>query len=297
MTRVLVTGLNGQVARALSARWGDAQKLELIHAVRPEFEMARPDSLGRYLDGVMPDVVVNAAAYTAVDLAEDEPELARIVNADSPAAIARWCAQSGAQMIHLSTDYVYAGTGTNALLETEEVAPQNVYGYTKLAGEQAIVRALPRHVILRTAWVYSPYGKNFVKTMLALASGRPEIRVVADQFGNPTSALDIADAILVILNRWQEEPGQGLGQTYHVAGQGHANWAELASAIMTLSKTHGGPSADIIPISSSAFPTRARRPSNSRLDCGKFAREWGWLAPHWSQSLASVVEQLSSETR
>ena len=294
MTKVLVTGAQGQVARALADGCSRVSGHEFVFAARPEFDLAKPESLGTVLDRWKPDIIVSAAAYTAVDLAEDEPDQARKINAEAPAVIARWCATQGSRMIHLSTDYVYAGTGELPYVESDEVAPQNVYGATKLAGEQAVRETLAQHVILRTAWVYSPYGKNFVKTMLHLAASRPELRVVADQFGNPTSAADIASGVFQILEQWKKYPSLGLGQTYHLAGDGHTHWAEFADRIMQFSREAGGPGSKITPIGSADYPTKARRPANSRLDCSKFEMTWGWKPAHWSNSLAPVVAALRS---
>ena len=292
MTKVLVTGAQGQVSRALAEGWSRVSGHEFVSVARPEFDLAKPESLGAVLDRHKPDIIVSAAAYTAVDLAEDEPEQARVINAEAPAAMARWCAAHGARLVHLSTDYVYAGTGDRPYVESDEVAPQNVYGVTKLAGEQAVRQSLDQHVILRTAWVYSPYGKNFVKTMLNLAANRPELRVVADQFGNPTSAADIASGVFRILEQWKGNPSLGLGQTYHLAGDGHTHWAEFADRIMQFSRDAGGPASRIVPIGTADYPTKARRPANSRLDCSKFERVWGWKSAHWSVSLAPVIAAL-----
>lgn len=289
--KILVTGRDGQVALSLAER-APLNGFYPVFAARPELDLAKPADIAKALDVIKPDVVISAAAYTAVDLAEDEPDLAHIVNAEGPAAIAAWCAANHARMIHLSTDYVFEGSGTAAHVETDPVAPQGVYGQTKLDGEIAIRQALDDHLIMRTAWVYSPFGKNFVKTMLKVAETRPELNVVADQHGNPTSALDIADAICAVLKVWAGGQGNGLGQTYHLTGSGEATWADLAECVFAESAALGGPSAKVNRIATDQYPTKAKRPGNSRLDCSKFERDFGWSAPDWKQSTAAVVKRL-----
>ena len=289
--KILVTGRDGQVAQCLAERIGTSGH-EVVFAARPEFDLADSGSIICVLDSVKPQVVVSAAAYTAVDQAEDEPGLARAINAGGPATIAGWCAANGARMIHLSTDYVFPGTGTKAHVETDETGPQGVYGQTKLEGEIAIREKLTEHLIMRTAWVYSIYGKNFIKTMLKVAESRPELNVVADQFGNPTSAHDIADAIFHVLGKWKTGETTGLGQTYHVAGTGEAVWADLAEVTFAASAALGGPVSKVHRITSDAYPTKAKRPANSRLDCTKFARDFAWHSTDWRKSAADVVARL-----
>ena len=289
--KVIVTGREGQVAQCLASN-AAAQKFDLQFVARPEFDLSDTGTVRHALDSLKPDVIVNAAAYTAVDLAEDQPDVAYAVNAGGPAAIAEWCAKNDARMLHLSTDYVFAGTGNRAHVETDPVGPQGVYGQTKLAGEIAIREALDAHLIMRTAWVYSPFGKNFVKTMLKLAETRPELSVVADQFGNPTSANDISAAVFCILQNWQSGGNTGIGQTYHVAGTGDASWADLAECVFAESTKMGGPFAAIYRIASKQYPTKAKRPANSRLDTTKFERDFGWRAPEWRISAQSTVRTL-----
>ncbi len=290
--KVVVTGRDGQVAQSIAERANGIAWLDVAFVARPEFDLADASSIISTLNDMRPDVVVSAAAYTAVDLAEDEPEAAQAINADGPGEIARWCAANGARMIHLSTDYVFAGTGTSSHLETDDVDPQGVYGRTKLTGEIVLRAALKDHLILRTAWVYSPFGKNFVKTMLKVAEARDSLSVVADQHGNPTSALDIADAILTVLRKWNDGASVGLGETYHLAGTGEAVWADLAEQVFFTSKAAGGPSASVTRITTDQDPTKAKRPANSKLDCGKFERDFGWRAPEWRDSTDEVVKRL-----
>ncbi len=290
--RVVVTGRDGQVASCLAERSSNQTLFDITFLGRKELDLADPDGIMAALDRAHPDVVVSAAAYTAVDLAEDEPELARTVNAAGPKAIAIWCRDNGSRMIHLSTDYVFAGTGEAAHVETDPVDPRSVYGSTKLAGEVEIRDTLKDHAILRTAWLYSPFGKNFIRTILKLAETKRSINVVSDQFGNPTSALDLADAILALMTDWQAGGRSGLSQTYHLGGTGSTNWADLADFVFAVSEKAGGPYSSVNPVRTEDYPTRACRPANSRLDCSKFFADFGWRAPEWRKSVAEVVSRL-----
>lgn len=287
--RVLITGREGQVARSLAER--APADWELLFAARPGFDLADPGSIESSVASFSPDLVISAAAYTAVDQAEDEPELAWAVNAEAPATLARTAHEAGAPIIHLSTDYVFDGTLDRPYSEADEVAPIGAYGRSKLAGEEGVRASAADHVILRTAWVYSPFGNNFVKTMLRLAAERDTLTVVEDQVGNPTSALDIAEAILAVAHKWQRQGSIASG-TYHFAGSGDTSWAGFAENIFDASGRHGGPSARVQGIPSSQWPTKAMRPANSRLDCSKFVRTFGYTAPHWSISADEVVRRL-----
>lgn len=290
--KLLVTGRDGQVARSLAARIAASHGIEVVFAARPELDLARPDTIAAVIEAARPDVVVSAAAYTAVDQAEDEPDLAFAVNAAGAGEVARAAAAIGAPVVHLSTDYVFDGGADRPYREDDPTGPQGVYGASKLAGEEAVAAANPRHVILRTAWVYSPFGKNFVRTMLRLAADRDEVSVVADQLGNPTSALDIADAVLAISNRLGENSGDEIRGIYHMAGTGDASWADLAEAVFQQSATLGGPSAKVRRIATSDYPTRARRPANSRIDAEKLYRRTGYRAPRWQDSVAETVRSV-----
>jgi dTDP-4-dehydrorhamnose reductase len=288
--RLAVTGRGGQVARSLAERAGG--DVEVVRVGRPELDLAQPETIAPALAAVRPDVVVSAAAYTAVDQAEDEPDLAFAINAAGAGAVARAAAGIGAPVIHLSTDYVFDGEADAPYGEDHAPGPASIYGASKLAGEEMVAEANPRHLILRTAWVYSPFGRNFVGTMLRLAADRDEIAVVSDQWGNPTSALDIADGILVAalkLRRAADFPGHGV---YHLAGAGATNWSGLARHVLETSARLGGPRAHIREIATADYPTRARRPANSRLSVEKFAAVFGWRAPDWQGSVEEVVRRM-----
>jgi dTDP-4-dehydrorhamnose reductase len=253
-------------------------------------DITRPEAVAAALDAAHPELVINLAAYTAVDRAESEPDAAQAVNCTAAANVAADCARRGTPLIHLSTDYVFDGDKTGAYVEDDPVNPLGVYGRTKEAGERAVREALPRHVILRTSWVYGAFGQNFVKTMLRLGGERPALRVVADQRGSPTAAADIAAALVAVAARLGEpDPPWG---TYHFAGGGVTTWHGFAVAIFELAAPRLGRAPRVEPIATADYPTAARRPANSVLDCAKIARAFGVAAPPWRQSLARVVAEL-----
>jgi dTDP-4-dehydrorhamnose reductase len=283
--RILVIGQSGQVATALLER-GAASGRDVVARGRPHADLSDPTSLERAVEETAPGVVVNAAAYTAVDAAEEEEPAAYALNAEGPGALARICAVHNVPLAHLSTDYVFDGALDRPYSEDDPVNPQTAYGRTKVAGEEAVREAGGKALILRTAWVYAPFGKNFVRTMLRVGAERDHLRVVADQRGNPTSALDIADAILALADRtahWPLTP-----DVLHLVGTGEATWHELAEAIFSWSPY----APHVEAITTAEFPTPARRPANSRLDCGKLARQHGIVLPHWRESARAVVERL-----
>lgn len=290
--RILVTGRNGQLARSLAERSEFHSAVELHFAARPDCDLAVPGSVGKAIRDARPDLVVSAAAYTAVDKAEQERELAQRINAEAVGEIAEAAAAVGAPVIHVSTDYVFGGSGDASMREDEAIAPLGAYGQTKAAGEAALRVGQGDHLILRTAWVYSPFGANFVKTMLRLARDRDEISVVADQVGSPTNALDLADVILALATRRLAGDASGWGQTYHAAGNGQASWAEFAAEIMRLS----GSETRIRPIATADFPTPAKRPAWSVLDGGKLKTQFGLVMPEWKESLPAVVARLLEES-
>lgn len=290
--RILVTGREGQIATALREAEPVAG-FEVICLSRPTLDLENPATIAPAIRTSGADLVVNAAAYTAVDEAESEPEKAFAINADAAGRIAAAARGLGIPVIQLSTDYVFDGAKLEPYLETDPVAPQGIYGASKLAGEKAVAGANPDHVILRTAWVYAPYGRNFVRTMLRLAGERDEIGVVADQWGSPTYAPDIADAILKIAaNITANRADPALYGLFHLTGGGETSWAGFAETIFSLSRERGGPFARVKPIATADYPTPARRPANSRLDCGRLARQHGIALPPWRQSLARALDRL-----
>lgn len=287
---ILVTGGSGQLASALVA----AARVPLVRVGRPEFDFDLPETIEAAFRRASPWLVVNAAAYTAVDVAEDDAAAAYRANRDGPAILARLCAAAGVPLIHVSTDYVFDGLKDAPYVETDPVAPQGVYGASKLAGEEAVLAACPQAIVLRTAWVYAAAGKNFVLTMLNLAKTRDHLRVVADQCGCPTAAPDLADAILAIAARLRAEGWQRrFGGVFHAAGSGWTTWHGLAGAVFEEAALHGAPVPRAVDaISTTEFPTKAKRPANSRLDCAKLAAVFGVRLPEWRGTLGRVVAEV-----
>jgi len=287
---VLVIGRNGQVARCLAeAELPDGWRL-VCRGRAEGCSITDPEALARTLDAVKPGIVVNASAYTAVDAAETDAENAYRVNRDGPAALAGLAAARGTPLIHFSTDYVFAGD-KERYREDDPVAPLNVYGASKAAGETAVRERHGQHVILRTSWVYSPFGTNFVKTMLRLGESRPELRIVADQHGAPTSARDLAAAVVTIARRIGA--GDGRFGTFHIAGGGETTWFGLAEAVFRHTGARSGPTPRLVPIGTAEYPTPARRPPSSRLDCSKLADAYGIRLPHWQESLSACLDELA----
>lgn len=293
--RILVTGREGQVARSLIERAHMRSSIKVETVGRPDLDLARPESVMAAIAERAPDLVVSAAAYTAVDQAEDDLDLALTVNAAGASAAARATAQLGIPILHLSTADVFSGEKADAYLEDDPVGPQSAYGRTKLAGEVAVADANPRHIILRTSWIYSPFGRNFVKTMLDLARTQDSIDVVSDQIGNPTSALDIADGILHIAWALMAMPSAEKFGIFHLAGTGATSRNGFAENIFVESRSAGGPAATVRPVPTPADPTRAKRPKNSQLSAAKFARIYGWQMPDWRLSCADVVRRVVEE--
>jgi len=290
--RLAVTGREGQVVRSLIERAAGSE-IEIVTLGRPAFDLAgRAEDIMAAIEAARPDGIVSAAAYTQVDRAESEPDVAFAVNCDGPRAVAEAAATLAVPLIHLSTDYVFDGTSAKPYTEDDATNPTGVYGASKLAGEQAVLDAHDNSAVLRTAWVYSPFGANFVKTMLGLAGEREEVSVVADQYGNPSSALDIADGILRVAANLREDAGRSLRGTFHMTGRGSATWAELAEAAFAFSAEAGGPSARVRRIDTADYPTAARRPLNSQLDSNKLARVHGIRLPEWRASSKEVVRRL-----
>lgn len=290
--RLLVTGRQGQLARSIAERAADHPSLEIIFTSRADADLSSSGSVAAVIAAIQPDLIVNAAAYTAVDQAEGEPALAFRINAEGAGEAAAAALEVGAAVIQLSTDYVFDGRAGEPYREDAPTEPLSVYGRSKLAGEEAVRRGNPDHLILRTSWVYSPFGRNFVRTMLSLAAQKDVLEVVDDQVGCPTSALDLAGAILAIVQRWQEGDRTGLGETYHLAGSGSASWYELAGEIMGQCRRLGLPTAQVQPIATADWPTKATRPAQAMLDCSKIERDLGLRLPEWRRSVAQTVERL-----
>jgi dTDP-4-dehydrorhamnose reductase len=282
--RILVTGGAGQLATALVRARGE----QVVRVGRPDFDFDRPETIAAAVERVRPALVINAAAWTAVDAAESEPEAARRANDTGPGLLAKACREAGAGLIHVSTDYVFDGLKGAAYTENDPTSPTGVYGATKLAGEHAVLAAYPGAVILRTSWVYARAGKNFVLTMLNAAKRAPRLRVVADQKGCPTNADDLAAAALAVADRMLEG-GAAPGGIYHAAGSGETTWHGLATAIFEEAGAYGWTQPPVDPIATADWPTPARRPPDSRLDCGKLAEVFGVRLPPWRPSLAAAV--------
>lgn len=293
--RMVVTGREGQVVRSLLERGKEEGRFEVVALGRPALDLNEPERIEAALRQVRPEVIVSAAAYTAVDRAETDAAAAETANAVAPGKIAAAAALLGVPVIHLSTDYVFDGTKPEPYVETDPVGPTSVYGRSKLAGERAVAAATQNHVILRTAWVYSPFGRNFLKTMLQLGESRKRIDVVDDQRGNPTSALDIADGILAVAANLLARDDAGLRGVFHMAGAGEASWADFAIEIFAASARCGGPTAEVGRIATSAYPTPARRPANSRLDCGRLERLHGVRLGDWRRATAETVARVLKE--
>jgi dTDP-4-dehydrorhamnose reductase len=280
---LLVFGSTGQVATELRRRAPDA-----VYLSRAEADQSDPGACAAAVHDHRPSAVINAAAWTAVDRAEAEEAAATVVNGEAPGAIARACAALGIPFIHISTDYVFDGSGDTPFRPGDPIGPLGAYGRSKLAGEQAIRTAGGVHVILRTSWVFSAHGGNFVKTMLRLSETRDALNVVEDQIGGPTPAADIAAACLTIADRLRADPGKG--GTYHFSGAPDASWADFARDIFA----QAGRQVAVTGIPTTAYPTPARRPANSRMDCTATATAFGILRPDWRTGLAQVLAALGS---
>ncbi len=287
--KLLVLGAGGQVGHELCRlAWPDGYSVAAFD--RGGVDIAQREKVFAAVARERPDIVINAAAYTAVDRAESEPDIAWASNCSGPANIAAACQEAAIPLIHLSTDYVFDGSKPGAYFEADPVKPLGVYGESKEAGDQAVRGALSHHVILRTAWVYSAHGRNFVKTMLRLAGERPVLRVVADQIGSPTSAADIAAAIAAIAQ--QLNAGNTSWGTYHFAGGGAVTWHGFAEAIFELAAPRRGPPPLVEAIATADYPTPARRPANSVLDCRRIGEVFGIVPRPWREALAKVIGEL-----
>ena len=290
--RILVTGRDGQVAMSLR-EIGPSRGHEIIALGRPELDLAGdPAAIVNSIVEQEPNAIVSAAAYTAVDKAESDRAAAQIVNVRGANAVAAAARRIDVPLLHLSTDYVFDGSKATPYVETDPTCPGSVYGETKRDGEDAVLAVHDNVATIRTAWVYSPFGHNFVKTMLRLAEDRDEVAVVSDQVGNPTSAIDIAEGLLTIAANLAAASDPALRGVFHMAGTGSASWATFAAAIFEASAELGGPTASVRQITTSEYPTAARRPANSQLDCSKLAKAHGVILPAWTESMELIVERL-----
>ena len=292
---ILLTGAAGQVGWEL--RRSLAPLGHVVALSRSELDLTRHGRIAEMVEAVAPAVIVNAAAYTAVDLAESERDAAFAINATAPRALAESAARAGAAMVHFSTDYVFDGTKTTAYLEDDAPAPLGVYGSSKLAGDQAVMGAGIPYFVLRTSWVYAARGRNFLRTMLRLAHERAELAVVADQFGAPTPARLVADVTAQLLGHGRDPTGfrfpSRLSGVYNVTARGVASWYDLATAILALDPRRERQTVrHIRAVTTAEYPTPARRPTNSRLDLGKLERTLGIRMPEWKAQLETVMREL-----
>ncbi|EJM44028.1 dTDP-4-dehydrorhamnose reductase [Pseudomonas sp. GM33] len=286
--KVLINGRHGQVSHELQRRLGVLG--ELIVLGRDQLDLAQPAQIRRQVQSVRPDLIINAAAHTAVDLAESEPQTAFAINAIAPGILAEEALALDIPLIHYSTDYVFDGLKAGPYNEDDTPNPLGVYGKSKLAGEQAIKDVQGKHLILRTSWVYSNHGRNFLLTMQRLLQEKPELRVVADQIGAPTWAGTLANSTLALIEHWQAREVANWG-TYHLTAQGETSWFGFAQAIGEALRQQGKPCAALLPIPSSDYPTPAARPLNSRLDCSRLQRDWGVSQPDWQMALRECLTE------
>ncbi len=288
MTTIMVTGGTGQLATAMEQEGGPVVR----RVGRPGFDFDRPPSIAESVRAMQPAFVVNAAAWTAVDAAEANPDAAGRANRDGPATLAALCADARIPLIHISTDYVFDGNKGTPYTEADPTSPTGVYGATKLEGEQAVLAACPRAIVLRTSWVYSATGKNFVRSMLGAAQKTNRLRVVADQQGCPTSARDLAVAILAVVARLREGWQDRYAGVFHAAGAGSTTWHGLAEAVFQDAAAYGLPVPTVDAIATADWPTPARRPPDSRLDCTKLSQVFGIRLPEWRTGLSRTIAEL-----
>jgi dTDP-4-dehydrorhamnose reductase len=287
-----VTGERGQLVRAL-AEVGPRCGAEIVTIGRPQLDLANVNTIENAIVWAAPQLVINAAAYTAVDQAESEPELADAINATGAGVVAQACSRLDIPVVQISTDYVFDGSSTAPYTETDVTAPQSAYGLSKLEGEKRVAAACPKHIILRTAWVYSAWGQNFVRTMLRLAESRSSIGVVDDQIGSPTFAVHLAEASLALASRLSGDM-RNLNPwgIYHAAGAGETTWCAFAREIFRCSAECGGPVAEVKAITTGEYPTRAKRPANSRLSSKKLEAVFGVHLPDWRVGTRECVARL-----
>ncbi|WHA42033.1 dTDP-4-dehydrorhamnose reductase [Agrobacterium larrymoorei] len=290
--RYVTTGCTGQVVTALVELSRQRNDIEVVALGRPQLDLSVVDTIEKSLLAARPDLIISTAAYTAVDQAESQQPLAYAVNSQAIGLIGETARKIGVPVIHLSTDYVFDGTSKSAYTEAEITNPINVYGRSKREGERKLISSGADHAILRTSWVYSTYGKNFLKTMLNLATNRDEISVVSDQRGSPTSALDLADGVLSVAKNMLSSANVDMRGIFHLCGQGATDWATFAEEIFSVSRKIGGPYAKVRRITTAEFPTPARRPPNSCLNCQKIDTFHGVRLPDWKASVQIAVKKL-----
>lgn len=293
--RIVVTGKQGQVVRAMAAL-GPSLDVEVVAVGRPVLDLADPASILPSLTAARPNAIVSAAAYTAVDKAESEKDLAFAVNGQAAGAVAEAARELGVPILHLSTDYVFDGQKAEPYIETDRTRPTSVYGASKLEGELRVAAATPNHAIFRTAWVYSLYGTNFLRTMLGLGETRDRLSVVADQYGRPTSAEDIARALILAAQTMTEDDDGKYRGIFHLTGSGEASWADFAREIFCTAETYGRKPVEVISITSDQYPSPVKRPANSRLSGEKLKRTYGILLPDWQASTRKVVDTLLGQS-
>lgn len=285
----MITGAYGQVGCCLTQQ-AQANGWDVLALDRDKLDITDPQSVNALVKEYLPDVIINAAAHTAVDKAETEIDASYAINRDGPQYLAEAAASVGAAMLHISTDYVFAGDKDGVYTESDPVAPQGVYGASKLTGEQAVAAANAKHIILRTAWVFGEHGNNFVKTMLRLGSQRDQLGIVADQFGGPTYAGDIAAALLAIAEKTVAAPETINWGVYHFAGEPHVNWHQFAQAIFdnAVAQQLLAKAPQLNALTTADYPTPAKRPANSRLDCRKIFNEFGIQPSDWQMALQNI---------
>lgn len=300
--KILLTGVNGQVGHALNhALTQSPLFVNVVGLDRAQLDLTDADAIRRAVDTFKPDLIINPAAYTAVDKAESESELAYAINAEAPKVLAEEAARIGAHLIHFSTDYVYSGSKVTPYVESDETGPLSVYGKSKLMGEEAIRAVGLPHLIFRTSWVYGAYGNNFLKTVIRLARERDALRIVADQTGAPTSSRSIADALVNVLAKTNADADDEIYGTYHLVNAGKTTWHGFATAIveeyLQMQQRKGWPVLKVTPaaiqaITTQEYPTPAVRPANSSLDCDKLARDFSVRLPEWRDALTTEMKEL-----
>lgn len=291
--KILITGAQGQVGKELVSI-ANQHGFEVIAAGRAELDISQLKNVKDFIASQSPDIVINTAAYTAVDKAETEKDIAYAINCDGAEHLALTCAKQNIPLLHISTDYVFDGTKDTTYNEEDPVSPLGVYGLSKWQGEEAIRKTCPQHIILRVAWVFGAHGNNFVKTMLRLGKERDELNVVADQFGGPSPAKNIAETLIALAEQYQNGKTLQWG-TYHYCGVDKTSWCDFAKEIFTQAKEIGllNKEVKVNPITTAEYPTPAKRPQNSMLDCAKIKNTFGIEMPKWKNALNEVLTELN----